>query len=359
MLVNNDLLKLIFSFATGFFVVYFAIPSIVRVAKLKNFYDEPNYRKVHTNNIPTLGGLAIFAGTILGFCIWGDFNDADYLQQLIASMVILLFAGIKDDILVIAPITKLAGQIFCCYIIVVLGDIRITHFYGFFGIDLLPFWVSVSFTIFFILSIINGFNFIDGIDGLASTIGILVSSSLVFWFVITGKYTQAILGLALIGSLVGFFIYNVFGKENKIFMGDTGSQLLGLITSVISIDFLEINYLSPPQFHFLSAPALVMAILFIPIFDIIRVTFIRIVLGNPIQKADRNHIHHRLIQLGFSHLKSTLILGLTNILFIVFVLIFNKLGTFQLMAMMLIAGTLLSYLISVLLKRKNTVCSPL
>jgi len=352
MIINYDILKLIFGFATGFFVVYFAIPSIVRVAKLKNFCDEPNFRKVHTNNIPTLGGLAIFAGTILGFCIWSDFKDAHYLQQLIASMVVILFVGMKDDILIIAPITKLVGQIISSYIVVVIGDIRITHFYGYFGIDILPFWVSVSFTIFFILFIINGFNFIDGIDGLASTIGIVVSSALVFWFILAHKYTQSILGLALIGSLIGFFLFNVFGKENKIFMGDTGSQLLGLITSILSIDFLESNYISTPNLQFWSAPAIVMGILFIPIFDILRVTFIRLVLGNPIQKADKNHIHHRLIQLGFSHLKSTLVLGVTNIIFIVFVFHFHKIGSLRLMMIMIIAGMILSYLVSILRKKK-------
>jgi len=307
------------SFITAFIVAYISIPTIVRVARTKHLFDEPDERSSHTQKTPTLGGLAIFGGLVISSGICVSHQQFPQFQYIIAALVVVFFIGIKDDILIIAPITKFGGQIVAAFILIVFGGIRISNLHGFFGINEINYLASFCITLLTILVILNGFNFIDGVDGLSASIGIITSTTFVIWFIFVKEYQLANMGLALIGALFAFFLFNVFGKENKIFMGDTGSLIIGLIVSILVIEFNQLNIDKSKLYSIYPAPAVSFGILIIPLFDLMRVMFIRFVIGRPLLKPDKNHLHHQLLKLNLSHRVVTLIISFVNILFIGFV----------------------------------------
>jgi UDP-N-acetylmuramyl pentapeptide phosphotransferase/UDP-N-acetylglucosamine-1-phosphate transferase len=351
---NSEISTIILSFFTAFIVTYFSIPTIVRVARTKHLFDEPDERSSHTTKTPTLGGLAIFGGLVISSGLWvNQIQLLDY-QYIIAALIIVFFIGIKDDILIIAPITKFSGQMVASLIIIAWGGIRITNFHGFFGIHEVNYFISFSITMLTILVIINGFNFIDGVDGLSASIGIVTSSTFAVFFYQTGHIQYVILSLALVGALFAFFLFNVFGRENKIFMGDTGSLIIGLILSVLVIKFNQINIDKSSSFAIYPAPAVSFGILIIPLFDLLRVVFIRLVINRPILKPDKNHLHHQLIELGLRHSLVTLIITLVNIFFICFVFYTSTIFSIRrLLLLILILAMFLSYIPPYLIGRKN------
>jgi UDP-N-acetylmuramyl pentapeptide phosphotransferase/UDP-N-acetylglucosamine-1-phosphate transferase len=246
-------------------------------------------------------------------------------------MTVLFFIGLKDDILVIAPKKKLIGEFFVILILVIFGGVRFTSLHGFIGIYGLNEYASIALTTFVMIVIINAFNLIDGIDGLAAGTGILISITFGIWFYLIGQIDFAILSAAVTGAYIAFFGYNVFGSSNKIFMGDTGSLLLGFLVSLLVVRFNEIHIAYIGPYSFKSAPAVSFGILIVPMFDTIRVFVLRVYRGQSPFKADKNHVHHRLLKLGFSHVESTLIITSVNILFIVLMIVFNSIGLLPLM----------------------------
>jgi UDP-GlcNAc:undecaprenyl-phosphate/decaprenyl-phosphate GlcNAc-1-phosphate transferase len=322
---------IVLSLLVSFFVVYFSIPSIVTVSNLRGLFDKPGNRKLHDKNIPNLGGIAIFAGIVLSMTLFLDsVNNREFLL-LITGMTVLFFIGLKDDILVIAPKKKLIGELFAILILVIFGGVRFTSLHGFIGIYGLNEYASIALTTFVMIVIINAFNLIDGIDGLAAGTGILISITFGIWFYLIGQIDFAILSAAVIGAYIAFFGYNVFGSSNKIFMGDTGSLLLGFLVSLLVVRFNEIHIAYIGPYSFKSAPAVSFGILIVPMFDTIRVFVLRVYRGQSPFKADKNHVHHRLLKLGFSHVESTLIITSVNILFIVLMIVFNSIGLLPLM----------------------------
>lgn len=306
--------NILFSFLTSLIVTAMSIPTIINVAKLKHLYDEPNQRKLHHSNVPTLGGLAILLGFFISMSFWTNFVYCWHLQYVVTACIIIAVIGIKDDIVGLSPLKKAIGQLLAAITMVVWGDIRITSWFNIFGVNELPFLVSVTFSIFTVLVIINAFNLIDGIDGLAATLGIISSVAYgIYFYFFDPEFQHAILAFALTGSLIGFLYYNK--TPAKIFMGDTGSMLIGLIMSMLAIEFININQNAPATlFRHCAAPTLAMSIIFLPLFDVIRVFSLRIFHGRSPFEPDKNHLHHLLLNMGYSHMKSTLILSLFSIL---------------------------------------------
>lgn len=305
-------------FILAFVVTYYAIPSIVSVSREKKLFDKPNQRKSHTSEIPTLGGAAIFLGMLLpAILISGAYFEHE-LKYAFISLLILFYIGIKDDILEISAKKKLIAELFAIAIVVILGDIRISSFHGLLGINELPYLVSVLFTFFVYIVIINGFNLIDGIDGLAAGIGMLSVTSLGIWFLVIGASSYGVFCFSVVGALLAFFRFNVFGKRNKIFLGDTGSLILGMVISIFTIRFLESTLPGTVVSSEFPAPAIAIAILIVPLIDTLRVFTLRILVGKSPFKPDRFHIHHKLLLLGYSHLKSTLIIMAYNLIVILF-----------------------------------------
>jgi len=333
-------LKITTAGLVAFILVFISIPTILNVAHSKKLFDEPGKRRVHKQKVPNLGGLAIFFGVVLTFLLYGDLFHNRMIPFLIPAALIIFSIGIKDDIMVTAPIMKLLGQLLTAFIIVGLGEIRITDFHGFFGVNP-DYLFSILFSILFVVFIINGFNLIDGVDGLAAITGILTISSFSIWFFINGNETMTVLGTIIVGSLLAFTYYNVFSKSQKIFMGDTGSLLIGLFVAVFAIRFMEANVEEMKSFNTInmtSAPAVVLGILIVPIIDTLRVFFRRISRGQSPFAADKSHVHHRLLTLGFSHFQITLLIGGINLFFISTSFLLKDFGTVRLLAINLVFG---------------------
>jgi UDP-GlcNAc:undecaprenyl-phosphate/decaprenyl-phosphate GlcNAc-1-phosphate transferase len=324
----------------GIALVYISVPAIVRLSKAKNLFDVPNERKVNKTVVPNLGGVAIFIGISISalLSIHGmTFSD---LRYILVAMIIMFFVGLKDDILLITAKKKFLAQVACAVILVSLGDIRISDLHGIFGIYQIKYIYSFLFSTLAIVAIINSINLIDGIDGLAAGLGILISGTFGFSFFLLGQNEYAILSFSIVGSLIPFFLFNVFGKENKIFMGDTGSLILGVLFAVLAIKFNEIA--TPAMgsvYHF--APALSLSIISVPLFDMIRVFCIRVSNKTSPFSPDMNHIHHKLLRLGYSHLKSTTIIITVNAMLIGLVLLFRRADIHILLFSLIATETLL------------------
>jgi UDP-N-acetylmuramyl pentapeptide phosphotransferase/UDP-N-acetylglucosamine-1-phosphate transferase len=326
----------------AFIISYFSIPTIVRVARAKGLYDFPDSRKAHTRIVPTLGGLAIFASVLITLSLTINVDQIREFKFLVAGLTIMFFVGVKDDILIIDPWKKLIGQLTASAIIVFLTDLRFTSLHGFLGVHHIPYWFSILLTIFVIIVILNGFNLIDGIDGLASSVGIIAALVFGIWFYLAGIFQYSIISFTLAGGLIAFLRFNVYNGEYKIFMGDTGSLIVGFLVAILTIKFNQANIFYSGIYKIESAPAVAFGILIIPLFDTMRVFLIRIFNGRSPFSADKNHIHHYLLDIGYNHLQSTIRISITNILFIAAVFYLHKQGIELLMAEMLIVALVFS-----------------
>jgi len=346
-------LKLLFCFSLAFFISFFLIPSIVEIAKAKSLFDEPNDRASHIHKTPTLGGLAIFNGVAISLLIFFDFSDFPKFQYTIAGLMIIFFTGFKDDIIGITPFKKLVAQLIAVIITIVFGRILITNLHGFLGIDELNYHIGIVFTIITIVGITNCFNLMDGIDGLSASLGILVSLTFGAWFYLVGEYNWAIMSASLVGALLAFFLFNVYGKKNKIFMGDTGALLLGFIMAVMAIKFNELNVTLQGRWAIHAAPAVSIGIMLIPIFDTLRVFVTRILKNRYPFSPDKTHIHHYLLQLGLSHFLSTLLLSFATICFIVIAWYLRFLSVAWLLLVLFSMATILSYIPIMLVEKRE------
>lgn len=306
--------SIIFSSGLAFLITFFSIPVIIEVAKDKKLFDVPGERKVHNVVIPTLGGLGIFAGFIFATLIGVPPSAVSVLQYLLAAIMIIFFMGIKDDILILTATKKFVGQLIAAGIIIKFGGIEIKDLYGIFGIHSLPPTAAFLISLFTIVVITNSFNLIDGVDGLAGSLGLLTSLIFGIYFYYSGQTLYSIMALSLAGSLVGFLIYNF--SPARIFMGDTGSLLIGLINSILVIKFINVASDPSSPIPIGSAPALGFAILIVPLFDTLRVVSLRIINRRSPFWPDRNHIHHLLLDIGFSHKTIALTCVAANLLFV-------------------------------------------
>lgn len=346
--------NILFAFLTSFLTSLLSIPTIITVAKLKHLYDEPNPRKLHQSNIPTLGGLAILFGFFFSMSFWTNFAYCWHLQYVVTACIVIAVIGIKDDIVGLSPIKKAVGQLVAALILVVWGDVRITSWFGIFEVTDLPFLVSVFFSIFVVLVIINAFNLIDGIDGLAASMGIVSSLAYgTYFYFFDSNFQHSILAVALTGALVGFFYFNK--TPAKIFMGDTGSMLIGLIMAMLAIEFININLHPSTKLYFrsYSAPTLAMSVIFVPLFDVLRVFSLRIFNGHSPFKPDKRHLHHMLLNLGYSHLKATIILSLFAIFIIFIAFSMHRYGNYWIGFTLLTLSLLFTGWLYIRNKRKN------
>ena len=330
--MNNVLL----SSGLAFLITFFAIPVIIQVAKDKKLFDEPDERKVHKNVIPTLGGLGIFAGFIIATLMGVPSAISSELQYFAAATTVIFFLGIKDDILILSASKKFIGQLIAAGIIIKFGGIQISNLHGFLGVYEIPHITGTIISLFTIIVITNSFNLIDGVDGLAGSLGLLTTIVFGTYFYYAGQLTYAVMAFALAGSIIGFLIYNF--SPAKIFMGDTGSLLLGLVNSILVIKFINIAGNSASNFPIESAPAIGFSILMIPLFDTLRVFGLRIMQRRSPFSPDRTHVHHFLLDLGLSHCMVTITCVLVNITFIAMAFFMRSLGTTTVLGVLLLSA---------------------
>jgi len=297
----------------AFLVTFYAIPVIMKVAEMKKLYDVPDERKIHKQPIPSLGGFGIFVGFAVALLLMLDFSSMPSMQYYFAAFLIIFFLGIKDDIVILSAQKKFIGQLLVAAILMFKAKLLITNMHGFMGASSIPYTLQHFLTLFTIIVIINAFNLIDGVDGLAGTLALISSAVFGTFFLMNKDYGYAAIAFTLSASVLAFLIYNY--NPAKIFMGDTGSMLIGLVNTILVIHFIETAG-SAVNYKVTAVPALGFGILLLPLMDTLRVFGIRIMHGRSPFSPDRNHIHHILLDRGLNHRMVTLSLGLTSLLVI-------------------------------------------
>ena len=319
----------ILALTLSFAITFLAIPVIIRVAAMKKLYDIPDERKVHQAPIPALGGLGIFAGFIFASLLIANFQQGKDIQFYLAATVVIFYLGLKDDIIIISPVKKFIGQVLAAFIVIYYGNLQITSMHGFLGIYNLPDSFSLLFTYLTVIVIINSFNLIDGIDGLAGSLGLLSTCVFGIYFVGIGHTAEAVLAFSMAGAILAFLIFNF--QPARIFMGDTGSLLLGLVNAVLVIKFINLAATTNTSFHISASPAVGFGILMVPLMDTLRVFAIRMFQRRSPFSPDRNHIHHLFLDNGFSHRTIAISLLAFNAVSVGISFIFHDLGCTLLM----------------------------
>jgi len=293
----DDFKIALLSFFSAFVVTLIVIPPLISFINKYRLFDKPNARKEHTMPIPTMGGFAIVAGMLMALILWFPFSANATTISFFFSVLILLALGILDDLKDLSAKYKFFVQT-AVAILIALSGIRITSFEGFLGIYELPVYTQYTFTILAIVGITNAFNLIDGIDGLAGGLGFMSLMVLGLFLTTNGDANTALIAFALAGGILAFLYFNL--NPAKIFMGDTGSLVLGFVISVLCIRLMQVNA-DAEQPALANAPVFVLAVVLIPVFDTLRVFITRTIKGGSPFVADKTHIHHLLTNQGFSH----------------------------------------------------------
>lgn len=318
------------SFLISCLVGWTVIPRILVISEKKNLFDIPNDRTSHEGVVPRLGGVSFFPSMLFSLSLilalrymFGYYVHDSLVSSLlieflflICGTVLLFFVGIKDDLIGVLYGKKFLIQ-FAAAAFLPISGIYINNLYGLFGVYELPAWIGMPFTVVLAIFVTNAINLIDGIDGLASGLSGVALLTFGFLFYQENLYSYSMLAFSTLGVLTPFFYFNVFGKQkkkNKIFMGDTGSLTLGYILA-----FLSIKYSMDNSVHSLTNGSIMIAFsaLFIPIFDAIRVVLVRAEHRKPLFLPDRNHIHHKCLDLGMSHRQAMIFIVLCGCGFVV------------------------------------------
>ena len=309
---------LIGAFLIAFIVSMSTFPAIFNISEAKHLMDEPGERSIHSEKTPTLGGVGIYISLVVVITTIGGVLDTKILLLILGSLTILFFLGLKDDLLILSPKKKILGQFLAAMVLIVFTDTRISGFSGIFGVTILPYWLSVAFTLFVYILVINAYNLIDGVDGLAGSLALLGAGAFAFIAVRISDVTMATIAVATVGALIPFLRLN-FSKSRKIFMGDTGSMIVGFLIAFFAVRFIGQTQMSSDSLFFNSAPVMVLAIVFFPLLDTFRIFVIRLVIlkKSPFS-ADKNHLHHRFLDLGFTHVQTTAYIVILNLMLITF-----------------------------------------
>ena len=344
----------------SFLLTFFSIPTIVKISRRKNLMDEPGTRSSHLRKIPNLGGIAIFYSLAVCASVFA-FELFEIYKFLFASLVILLYIGVMDDIVVMRAYKKLFAQIVVTALMVIGSDVRIRSFFGLFGIYELNYFFSVAISIFTFIILINAFNLIDGIDGLAGGYSIICSALFGISYFRLGEYNYplVVLSAVIIGSVTGFLYYNLSNsRSSKIFMGDTGSMILGFLLAFTAICFIDIfidkKLPGVPRYYLQAAPSIAMAILILPIVDTLNVILVRLFNGSSPFTADKNHIHHSLLDLGLSHRRSTVYIIMYYLFIVAVAYFYRHINVNLLLLIIIVLGFIGAYIPKFLLKLRES-----
>jgi UDP-GlcNAc:undecaprenyl-phosphate/decaprenyl-phosphate GlcNAc-1-phosphate transferase len=341
-MLSLSLLHVLSSFLVSAAITSLSIPKIIKVVVIKKLSDKPGSRKVHTRCIPTLGGIAIFSGFFISLMLFNNGNIKQ-ISIIAAATMIMFLIGQKDDLINMNARKKFFFEFMVATLITFATDLRITSFQGFLGFQIIPFWLSIIITVLLIVFIMNAFNLIDGIDGLAASIGIVSAAvyGVLFW--LNGDLGYSIMSACIAGALCAFIPFNMYKGRFKIFMGDTGSLTIGLLLAILTLRFNALNAEASTSIKFISSPAISLGILFLPLFDTLRVTIIRLHKKSNPFIGDNNHLHHRLLRYGLNHFQATLVMIIFNIAIIIFTLCFDNLGVLVISAILFTLAVILSF----------------
>lgn len=282
-------------------LAFVLIPFLRKLALGAGLVDLPNYRKVHKNAVPLVGGIAVFLSANLSILVASFFDPSvKEIEIHFILALVLLIVGIIDDHRDLRASLKLVIQLVLAHFVFMSG-IRIESFYGFFGVYELEPWLQYCITLLVIAGVVNAFNLLDGIDGLAAAMAIFGLTVFTVIALFTNQLVLALVFLTFIGSLIVFLLYN-FSASKKIFMGDAGSLVLGFILVVSAIQLLQNAELYSRLNLVLIS---VIAVLLLPVLDAIRVFSQRIKSGKSPFAPDKTHLHHLVLSLGMKHCMAT------------------------------------------------------
>ena len=309
----------------SFLLVYFLTPKLIDIVRYINTMDSPDGRSSHKEKTPNLGGILFYASLIFSLYIIHYYDSGDVGYSIILGITILFLVGLKDDLMVLAASTKLIAQIFAVVFVLMNPELYIFDFQDIQNVPNISVFLSILIGGFIMIFIINAYNLIDGIDGLASMLGIFIFSVYAVLFCKIGLNFYSLISITSIGFLIGFLPHNL-SKSNKIFMGDTGSMIVGFIIGLLTIRFLSVESLEFEQIQIYSSNKIIitLAILFFPVTDVARVIIMRLINKRDPFKPDRCHMHHILIDKGLTHLKASITLTICGLIIFFVIYLFNQ-----------------------------------
>ena len=323
----SKIYHLLIPFIIAFFATLWIHPKILRIAILKNLVDNPDARKLQRNPVPVMGGLAVFFGIVAGLCSSQIAFFSPGVFVLMAAMTIMLYTGTIDDILDLTPRTRFIIEIVVVAFIMLVNNSGINHFWGLWGIDFIPVWIAGPLTIFAAVGIINAINLIDGVNGLSSGFCFMASVMFAIMLYISGNTHMTILAVTAAGAIIPFFLHNVFGNTTKMFIGDGGTLVIGTMMSMFVVSILKGSSLSANLANDgMGLIPFTLAVLAVPVFDTLRVMSTRILKKQSPFHPDKTHLHHMFIELGFSHIGTTVSILTLNFLIILTWFVSYKLG---------------------------------
>ena len=323
----DKICHLLVPFFVAFIATLWVHPKVLKIAILKNLVDNPDERKLQRRPVPVMGGLAVFFGIVVGICSSQTVFFSPGVFVLISAMVIMLYVGTIDDILSLSPYTRFAVEIAVVAFIMLVNNNGINNFWGLWGIDEISMWIAAPLTIFAAVGIINAVNLIDGVNGLSSGFCFMASVMFAVIFFLSGNTVMMILATSAAGAIIPFFLHNVFGYNTRMFIGDGGTLVIGTMMSMFVINILRSGSLSAHlAANGVGLIPFTLAVLAVPVFDTLRVMSARILRGTSPFNPDKTHLHHLFIELGFSHIGTTVSILSLNFLVIVTWFIAYKLG---------------------------------
>jgi len=340
----------IFIFMISYVISRRMIPLIIETVHYKKLMDHPNERSSHNEVTPTLAGVAFFGSLIISIFFIHYIFEKDISFHIIAALTVLFFLGLKDDLMVLSSKTKVFSQTVAIFFILVCPELQVINFHGFFGLTEVPLWFVVPISYFIVLYIINAYNLIDGIDGLAGILGIVFSLIFAIFFYFAGEYFYTLLAIVIIAFLLAFLRYNL-SEKRKIFMGDTGSMIVGFMLGLLTLKLLT---LSPEQLKIIQVRpqnifVVALSILFFPMIDVIRVIIVRLVNGTGAFSADRRHMHHVFIDKGLPHIQATFTFAMSNVLAFVIIYFSNEYLSYISLSILFIVITIITFYLLLLL----------
>ncbi len=313
----SKIYHLFIPFIVAFCATLWIHPKILRIAILKNLVDNPDARKLQRNPVPVMGGLAVFFGIVAGLCSSQIAFFSPGVFVLMAAMTIMLYTGTIDDILDLTPRTRFIIEIVVVAFIMLVNNSGINHFWGLWGINFIPVWIAAPLTIFAAVGIINAINLIDGVNGLSSGFCFMASVMFAIMLYISGNTHMTILAVTAAGAIIPFFLHNVFGNTTKMFIGDGGTLVIGTMMSMFVVSTLKGTSLSASLANDgMGLIPFTLAVLAVPVFDTLRVMSMRILRKQSPFHPDKTHLHHLFIELGFSHIGTTVSILTLNFLII-------------------------------------------
>lgn len=309
------LLGTLIAFVVALAVTALTHPRVAKFAQKRNIVDNPNARKLQRNPVPVMGGVAVFFGLVSGLCVSGIFVNVNELLPVIVAMSVMLCVGVIDDVSELSPWLRFVIEIAVVLMLIFTTHISLDSLQGLWGFYDLPLWLSAPLTIFAVVGMINAINLIDGVDGLSSGFCMMASIAFGALFIMTGNYDMAVLAAITMGSLMPFFFHNVFGDRSKMFIGDGGSLMMGVAMSAYVVAVISVRdeaFDAMPDG--MGLVAFTMAVMAVPVFDTLRVMTMRILRRTSPFRPDKTHLHHLFIDLGFSHIATTLSVLSLNLL---------------------------------------------